>query len=415
MQEKNKMALDEVIIFLIMVVSSMMIMKQYIFSLFFVLQVLGIVLFSIKSGKLIIAKDKYINFIFVEMGVSTIFCQISDMSLSYKKGAIVALVLILPIYFTYAYIEEKSLKNSNIFVWVKKGIKITCIIELVWCLLQFLLYYMFQLDINQIIFVDMLKFVETATHYKNDVFLASGLCWHAAFIAPIAVISYIFFENWIIKGLAVVNAIICDNSTAMIAISVCVFLDFCFKIISMIKSRSINKRTIIYAVCVIVIGIPLLLKTGALQIIIDKVMYIFQRVTGKVNDGGSAEAHIRYYTSYLDILRKSSILQIIFGYGPGCSGYPISTLTGQYASMSSWAVESDVMDIILSRGITGFIGFYCFLFKIAKDGLKIDYRYLILILSLAVGGITYNIQFEWVVLIEMLLLLSIKRNYNLFD
>jgi hypothetical protein len=44
-----------------------------------------------------------------------------------------------------------------------------------------------------------------------------------------------------------------------------------------------------------------------------------------------------------------------------------------------------------------------------------DIRYGIAMICLAAMGVTYNIQFDWVFFVEMIMLLSIKYHVNLFD
>lgn len=163
------------------------------------------------------------------------------------------------------------------------------------------------------------------------------------------------------------------------------------------------------------LAIPILIYTGILSTIIQKIIDIYERSTGIVYDGGSANAHIRYYTAYPQVVDNENIIQIFFGYGTGNSGYPISKLFGQYAELKSWVVESDVMNQLYSNGIIGFIFYYGFLLYIAIRGYRLDRRYFILMTGLIITGITYNIQFDWIVYIEFLLYLMVKFKVNLFS
>ena len=56
-----------------------------------------------------------------------------------------------------------------------------------------------------------------------------------------------------------------------------------------------------------------------------------------------------------NVVKNSSIIQFLFGYGTGNSGYTMSNLYGQYVDLKSWVVETDVMNQIYSNGIIGFI------------------------------------------------------------
>ena len=73
------------------------------------------------------------------------------------------------------------------------------------------------------------------------------------------------------------------------------------------------------------------------------------------------------------------------------------------------------MNQLYSNGIVGFVLLYGLLAFIAVRGFRIDRRYTVLILSLAVAGITYNIQFSWVLFLEFLLYFCVKKNINVFE
>ena len=404
------------LIFMLFVFSTMMILKFKIFSLFWILEIFMFIFICLKNQKLVISSEKWIITIFLELVCCVFFAMFGDMWVSYKKAALVSVVLLLPLFFTYSYIEQIARRDKNIFLLIKKGIKISCLIELIWCISQFFFYKSGGIDINNIIFVKLLHLTENATHFKDGVFMPSGLCWHAAFITPVAIISFLLFDSYIVKMLAIFDAVICNNATAMIGIGICIgctVLNFCVDLIRRKKIKFSNK-VFIAIIAGMIIVIPVLIHFNAFQILWEKIIHIYHRATGGVYDG-SANAHIMYYTSYPEVVSKSSIIQVIFGYGSGCSGYPISKIFGQYSNLKSWSTESDIMNILLSRGILGFVIFYGFLGKIAVKGAKKDSRYIIIIVSLIMSGITYNIQFDWVILIEMILWLSIKCDINFFE
>ena len=163
------------------------------------------------------------------------------------------------------------------------------------------------------------------------------------------------------------------------------------------------------------IFIPILFCTDVVPVVSEKIVDIYGRATGAVYDGGSANAHIRYFTAYPNVVKNGSVIQFLFGYGTGNSGYTMSKLYGQYADLKSWVVETDIMNQIYSNGIIGFILYYSFLLYIAIRGYKLNRKYFILMISIILAGITYNIQFDWVLFIEFLLFLTIKFKVDLFE
>ena len=119
--------------------------------------------------------------------------------------------------------------------------------------------------------------------------------------------------------------------------------------------------------------------------------------------------------SYPLIIKNSTVLQTLLGYGEGCSGYPFTQLYGQALSYSSWSVESDFINILISRGVFGFVAFYSFLTSAIWKGIKVNKKYGIVLSIFLLQGITYNIQTDGVFFIEVLLYCFIVREKDIFD
>ena len=129
----------------------------------------------------------------------------------------------------------------------------------------------------------------------------------------------------------------------------------------------------------------------------------------------SSAAHFSYYLLYPEVLRRNTFLQSIFGTGYASSGYSISQISGQYASLQHCVTESDFIDILISRGFLGFIIYYIFLLQIALKGKNVDYRYTIAMIVILLQGITYNVQFEYLFFIELILYACVGLKLNFFE
>jgi len=162
------------------------------------------------------------------------------------------------------------------------------------------------------------------------------------------------------------------------------------------------------------VGVVVLWKFGILQSVYERLIYLLQRIFGLVNDGGSGDAHKRYFTAYPQIVEISSTVQLLFGYGEGCSGHAYDLLFDQYSSLANWAAECDIMNILVSRGMIGFVIYYAFLLCIAIKGSRINYKYLFVVLIIMLQGVTYNVQFDWLFFIEGLFLIAIMRGEDIF-
>ena len=403
-------------IFIIVFFSTFMLVQFGIFDLFWCLQVVFFLAHTIITRKLRITRDRTIISLYCIWVLSTLLCFVSDIPLSYKKNSIIAIVFLVPTFFTVSF-YERYIRSERFVAYIKKALALTCTVQVIVCIAQFLLYNGAHIDLNQLVFRDILHMVENPSQYKLGVFHPSGMCWHSAFMAPIVIIAFVVCDSYFVKTLAVVDAVICNNATAMIGIGVCLGLTGMFSIVDFLKraSKTVRKRTFIAISLIVVAIIPILFCTNIVPVVYDKIVDIYGRATGAVYDGGSANAHIRYFTAYPNVVKNSSIIQFLFGYGTGNSGYTMSNLYGQYVDLKSWVVETDVMNQIYSNGIIGFILYYSFLLYIAIKGYKLNRKYFILKISIILAGITYNIQFDWVLFMEFLLFLTIKFKVDLFE
>ena len=403
-------------IFVIVFFSTFMLVQFGIFDLFLCLQIVFFLVHTVITRKLRITRDRTIISLYCIWVLSTLLCFVSDIPLSYKKNSIIAIVFLVPTFFTISF-YERYIKSERFVAYIKKALALTCTLQVILCVVQFLLYNRAHIDLNQLVFRDILHMVENPSQYKLGVFHPSGMCWHSAFIAPVVIIAFILCDSYFIKVLAVTDAVICNNAMAMIGIGVCLGLTGMFSIVDFLKRarKTVRKRTFIAISLIVVAIIPILFCTNIVPVVCDKIVDIYGRATGAVYDGGSANAHIRYFTAYPNVVKNSSIIQFLFGYGTGNSGYTMSNLYGQYVDLKSWVVETDVMNQIYSNGIIGFILYYSFLLYIAIKGYKLNRKYFILMISIILAGITYNIQFDWVLFMEFLLFLTIKFKVDLFE
>ena len=393
-----------------------MLVQFGIFNLFWIVQVLFFLAHTVVIKKLRITKDKIIISLYVVWILSTLLCIVSDIPMSYKKNSIIAIAFLIPTFFTISFFE-RYIKSEKFVASIKKALIITCVIQVILCMVQFILYNVAHIDLNQLVFRDIFHMVENPSQYKGGVYHPSGMCWHSAFMAPIVIIAFVLCNSYFIKVLAVADAVICNNATAMIGIGVCLVMSCVFSIVNYLRktSKTARKRAFITLVFITTILIPMLVCTDTMSIVYEKIVDIYERATGVVYDGGSANAHIRYFTAYPDVVKNGNIVQFLFGYGTGNSGYTMSKLYGQYIELKSWVVETDIMNQLYSNGIVGFILFYGFLLYIAIKGYKLDRRYFVLMMSFILAGITYNIQFDWVLYLEFLLYLMVKFRVNLFN
>lgn len=329
---------------------------------------------------------------------------------SWKRAAIFN-VFLYTMYAVLCCFQGMFSKKS--IIAFREGLKISIGIQVVWATIQYILWKGYRVDINTIFFTDILSMVDQASQFKFGELNISGLAWHPINMAPTLILGYCLLNKWYMKVIVIISALFTNNSTVLIGITACLILDLYF---NFYRKKIVLKRSTVIAFFSIVFIISLIVyKTDIVEKIFSSFTYLSGRITGNFDDGGSADAHIRYYTSIPQVIGMSSAYQILFGYGEGTSGYTMGVLFNQYTNLKSWVVESDFVNILINKGIIGFVVFYYWLFKIAIKGKKIDNRYFICIFSMVICGTTYNVQFDWVLIVEIIMSLSIRLNMNFFE
>lgn len=409
---------------LVILFSSLVVLQFHGKTMFIILQILLCGAVFLYSGKVCFFKKSIINVIYINFFFSIISALLGNMYPSYKKAAVVMVIFLFPTYFIAAYLDQKrNLKISYVELFVK-AFKLMCLIQLFWVVVQFVLYKGLRIDINKLIFVDTLHLLNKASFIRSWVYYPSGLTWHSAILAPMFVMAFVFFKNPLIRLLIIVDAIICGNSTSLIGVVLCIcILVFIQLRDNRIKSLVKANSKIVAALIVVAAGaVVLMAATDFGEYIVSRIQYLFERFSS--SDDESTAAHLSYYIECYDTMKekligpdpgKKNILQFLFGYGYGCSGFIITDKYNRFLSFGNWSIECDFVDIMISRGIVGFITYYLFLFEIFRKGIKIDKRYAAVIVPIVIEGLGYNVQWDYLFFIEVFMYITIRHNINIFE
>ena len=376
-------------------------------------QILYCAVMLVTTKKINPLKYPAINYIFGMLFVSGVLAQASSMPDSYKKTALVMPLMLLPLYLTCMYFDGNIRRNKNWLKTIVSLLKVSVIIQMIWFAVQLVAYNALHIDVNKELFVNTLHMLDNASFIRNWVYYPSGLSWHSATLAPLFVMGFILFDNVYIRLLIVAEALLCGNATTFIGVILCATLMIGYKFIFIDKKR-ISRKAAYALMFLLVLSPVVLLRFDLGAVIVNRIEFLWGRLFGRQRDESSI-AHLSYFTDYFKIVKGSSLLRVLFGYGYGCSGYPITQIYDRYASLTNWSIECDIVDILVSRGVFGFIGYYYFMFKIMLKGARLDYRYFILMFVIFVQGFGYNIQFDYVLMIEILLYISIARGVNFFE
>lgn len=415
MQNSNVFKLKYGILIYIMVFFSSLVVFQYNGrSWFLYLQIIFCMVMALSTKKVILLPYPLINFIFLELILSAFSGLVSNMAESYKKAAVVMALFMVPMYFMVSYCYILIKKNPKVLTIIVKAFKAMCLLQLIWIPLQYIMYHIVGIDINNLIFVETLHIIEKATFIRSWVYFPSGITYHSAVLAPLFVIALFLFKNLPVRLLIIVDSVICGNSTSTVGVFFTVILMFVFGLIDRHKNKPkrIKFKTIIMGILLFIVFIYLFYQLK--DIIGDRIQYLWQRLFGEETDE-STLAHFQYFSDYFSILKNSSLFQILFGCGEGCSGYYISLFYNRYTGLGNWSIECDIINILVNRGIIGFLLYYGFLFYIMFKGWKKDRRYFIVMSAILIEGFGYNVQWDYTLFIELIFYYTLKLDMNFFE
>lgn len=389
--------------FLLGIFSTLQIFELFSLTLFTILLIITAVFYFLSHR--IRLKKNIVFYYGIACCLTTIFVFFNkDFMSSYLNQAIVGFLNMFLVLILYFLIRNKGECNNFIL-----GFKISCYIQLIWCLCQISLYSIFKIDLNKTFFNDILKMSGEYSYYREGRLVITGLHWHSANLTPILIFLFFSSKNILIKITCVAITYFTQSATQMIAIilSMLYYMFYFFKNKKEIfnKKRNVNFyiafcSLLLVFVVLVVVTMPMITKT--IQWLMDRILQITSTVGGT-----SSAVHFSYYTRLPFIYSNINIFTQMFGIGISSSGSIFSSLFNQYTDLI-WVVESDFVNVLLSQGIIGCILFYLILGKCILEIYKYNAKYAYMIGVFIVCGLVYNIQFTWVILLELILLKKVE-------
>lgn len=332
----------------------------------------------------------------------------------FYKASIIGTISYIMIMVLYGFMKQDG-RIANSYI---KGFDITVKMSLVWSIAQIILFYGVHIDLNKIVFGEILGVEGTVSTYENGNFYPSGFYSHRAILMPLLIYEYYRTKSIIEKCLIVFIALMSKSTALILSITICVVFELIYKQLQF--SKLIKKKTKIRNIMV-AIGVAFILLIAAIKFG-NEINSVFNYVILRISDATSNKAdnssvtHFLYYVNFISILKKMNVVNFLFGYGFGTSGYQYVLLNGQYKDIASWVVESDYINIFLNQGLIG-TALFCIplykLFKLARAEKK--YEYIFFVLTILFAGILYNIQFVWFILLEFSIYIALKNNIEVFS
>ena len=365
----------------------------------------------IRQGRIKVLRnrEKAFTAVVITWVISYVICALR-MPAQWKNGIVTSFIQLC--FFIIVYIFFDSKNRIGYLVYYIKGVYLSVVIQMIWGYAQFL-FDMLGMDLNSLVFKDILHMMgEYTTQYQFGRLKVSGMCWNAGNLAPLVTFGYIYSNNMYLKGAFLILGFVSGSRTLMLGLMVCVILQF-----MLAKNRRrmrLTSKKLVFGLLGTGVLFVVIVKYG--NAIVEKVIEISDLLNLKerVKTEGSANTHLYYLTSIPAVTRKNDLLSNLFGYGPGCSGYPQSVLMNFYPNLEKWSIECDYVNQLWSYGYIGFVVYYYWYIKNAVRTFKLDKRYVVLMLTFMFEGILYNITFNWVFFLLIAIFLLGKNKINIF-
>lgn len=214
--------------------------------------------------------------------------------------------------YTIFYLMASAFLDKQIEVYFKCFVY-GSLAQMIWVIIQYMIYTVAGLDINMQLF----SALYSRSYIKEGGFGASGLAWHPSNLAVLLVALFWMFDSWYWKLIVLVTAILSNNSTVIICVLTCIVINLFANKKGKVRSIKIGKKTIIVAFVAIFVMLALFTKTDLFSIAGSRISFIYNRLFGGYYDGGSTNAHIRYYTTIPNVIAHYPLAKVLFGFGEG--------------------------------------------------------------------------------------------------
>ena len=395
---------DEVLMFLLGLVSTWQILQIAGFAMSTWLTAVSL-LYMILSRPAAFRKDR-LAFLLLLLNITTLAVSFfTDLPSNYEITALFTFLQWFLVYALFMYCtQEASIPAVDSFL---NGFDWSCRIQLVWCILQMVLYKLLEQDLNELVFGKLLSYDGATSRYRNGELTCTGLHWHGANLTPILLYLYWRHRSLITKLLCLAMVYFSHSATNMIGILLCIGLDFVLfaKRTLVDRSSSVLRKTAVYsaiALIALILISPLLIPK-----LWDMILYLLERfyqIWNPTKGKESSAVHFNYYKNLPTILKRLPFINVLFGSGASTSGHWFSYFYQQYTNQT-WVVESDFVNLTLNYGIAGLTLIYSFVIRTIiylkrTPGMS---RIALWMLVLIPCGIIYNNQFLWVQLVEFMM------------
>ena len=282
----------------------------------------------------------------------------------------VGFVLFLPF-------SQRSKLSANFIA----GLKVNCLIQSIWAILQFTLFTILRIPLNYRLGL------ANASSRMDVAHQVTGLGNERAQFCLLLLIGIIITKSTFIKIIFSIAIILTESRSGIIMLIV-------LAIFSIDKSK-IKKE--LHNITRIKLVRNLLIVVG-MVIVFYYIAPFVLNLRARFDDistDASGMRHLSYYTRLPElVMDKVKIYTSLLGYGLAKSGYPYALYYGTRGITgltNAWSVESSWVNIFWESGIIGFLFWLNWIIYAIKQSFSIDRKIFGLYVSVLIGGIFYQL------------------------
>ena len=293
-------------------------------------------------------------------------------------------------------------------------------IEAIWGCLQFIMWNVFDFNLNDFVFLDILhgqlgsNWVSYSQSFETGYLIRnlriSGLSFENALFGFVLLIGYLIDDNKLWKLFYSLMIILSLSRSSLVTLFIVVIYQLLHSDLKISKNTFLKIiGTILAIILVIIIGIS---DTDYLDLVLNQLSVFYSRFLEiKVLDKFSGSyRHLMYipwciYTWFITL----NPFEKLFGVGLRTSGVAFNLVSSikQYLPVGmqnyAWAIECDVADVLLGTGICGLLSLYSFL--IAKYKMIGDLKLKSFVICVLAFGLMYNVS-SWNLTILMYIFIA---------
>lgn len=262
-----------------------------------------------------------------------------------------------------------------------KGLKYGCFCQLIWGAVQFGLYEMFGISLNEIVFGGMYANVSDSmlTKINNGHIRLTGLSYEPANFSLVLNVGYVLSSNIYVKILYILVMLVSTSRTGLVVMISVMVLDY---ILFIRKKKQLNRNFIFMIIFVFIAGLIISICN------IDAVKNGLNNMLLRLTNSSSNSRHLEYYQVLPQIWEHENVLEILFGTGTAATGIPYTEFFGIYTWLNYWCPESDFIFMIIGNGIVGAGIYYYILTKILVV-LRGNRKLFLIAWAILLGGVGY--------------------------